>query len=191
LTFALYGCADPLGQRWQQEWRRNKITWAGNTVSELDTRGSPQLSKETLLAMLPSPDFEVTPEKFEEMLINDVQSRAMVMSRLWHEYRSKKYRDWKTGRLQTTTEPVEGSWRESPDFMKTSLWVYNERTHFSHALPHDPLFAPGFYVNCFFVEDSGVVGVTSFICGSPAQKHRGNMFLVWRQQTDVGSADGR
>jgi len=142
-------CRNTAAQDFWQE-RANIVAIAMDT---LQRQKAAPFSEAQLVALMPRPDFIGSPTEFEKAIIGDNARRESVMSELRDEFRRSKAAERYLWRSDGTP------WREDQDFLKTTLFAYDETKHFSKPYWADPsLRVLGFHCYVFFVQDGKVVG---------------------------------
>jgi hypothetical protein len=102
----------------QMEWYRTHTAAADLTAQGLDTTKLQELQG--------TPDWVMKPLELYGRLCGDEAYRTHVLTDVWRSY-------W-WNRVDGREGQPSVQWHESPDFLNTSIWVYDESLHFRHPL---------------------------------------------------------
>jgi hypothetical protein len=162
----------------QSQVRDDQEKWGGRLGDvyvfndELIRHQQPNLTTGQLKVLVGEPDYILSPMTFLEA-VNRFKNHEcdVLVFYLWQEYGRGKnggeyviIHDYKHEKWNE----VSRRWRNDPDFLKTSIWIYDETKHFSHPIPEAFGSVPiGFKCFCFVIENSRVMENWVFLSWKP------------------------
>jgi len=172
-VFCFAGCNYSYETTKQGYWQNDHLR-ASIVEGRFRSYGAPLLVTEQLITLIGEPDYKMSPAEFEQRIPKDKRSIEDLSYREWHMRELwESYRRCKEDRRGDSKMITGDSWRDSPEFNKCLLLVYDESLHFKKPLHSgDWLYGlfccePAFWVHIFFSEDSQVVGSHSIETSKP------------------------
>lgn len=165
VCFLFQGCylfQDPRQKNWH-----NEIGLASSKVIKATVKRVPFIVDRQLVALIGEPDFKLSPFELQELLIEDEPYRKRIMNEVWSDYCLAKRDVAQREVAGSDYAPGTDNWKESEEFNKCSLWLYDETKHFSKPMVWGWGVSEGFVCRIFFVEESNVVGGCPVIFWKP------------------------
>jgi hypothetical protein len=129
---------------------------AMGAICTLAADGDEPLSGGQLQALLGLPDLAGRPEEVVEAIVPEKVAPGSALRDMYLAYRK-----WKRGwYIHSGPLPGPDDWRQSSEFSRCDIWVYDESRHF--ARPYDCSLLSGhanFMAVMYFIEKGKVLGV--------------------------------